>query len=106
MTLTETVTYHGKKLEVEFTSYAGFPGSRTEPPEPAGIDIEVVYLIVPCHIAASSHRFDITEFLTGEDFECLEERLTEKATDDAIEREIDKADAAEDARRYCHSPKK
>ena len=101
-TLTETITYRGKELEVDFTSYAGFPGSQTESPEPAGIDIEAVYLIVPCYIAASSHRFDITEFLGDDDFCALEELLNEKTSDAAIEREIDKAEAAEDRRRYDH----
>lgn len=101
-TLTEIITYHGKELEVEFTAFAGFRGSQTEPPEPASIDIEAVYLIVPCHVAASSHRFNITEFLGDDQFEEIEELLREKASDAAVEREIDKAEAAEDFRRYGH----
>lgn len=107
-TLTETITYRGKELEVKFTFDKGFKGTLEEPPEEDGIEIEEVgirytppfhTLILPLPVVV----IDITEFLGEDQFDEIAELLQEKASDAATEREIDRAEAAEDRRHYGNS---
>jgi hypothetical protein len=103
-TLTEIITYYGRELEVEFTSDKGFDGSREEPSEAPSIEIEKagIRYTLPFHapMCPSMVVVDIFDFLSEEDFAKIEELLNEKAADAALEREIDRAEAAEDRKRY------